>query len=628
MSKLILLLFIYPYPKTHFSFLLNQAYIVAGKCFLIDTMGNNDGRVNPGEEIEIELYAKNTGDTTAYNVKGIVSSPNPEVTIVPLISSYGNISPGDSAKGIPSYKIKVSENAKGGERIVLEFNFSWDSVYSSQWRKEFIVFGPEIGMYRYRVHDEDSDSLWESGEQAEIVITLLNTGNEPAHNIIGILRTSSPYITINDSICNFGNCDPGDTASNSLTPFIATSAFNTPIGHRAYFSLHLYTQENYNEEIKFKVILPYKGERCVNHDRGGILLTLTPFGSISFTSSNQFEGYGCQYPIGSGNNQLYYGSFAIGIEYPYVIDNYYESYPRDDKDWRREAGIYKFLFHSPLPEFDEYTLAIYNDSYGEFSKGIECIQEGFALHSLFEDDFVIIRFTLENKSKENIENLYAGLFLDWDVEDYSTNKGGVDEIRAMAYVYDSVSSIYMGSAFIDPPRHHSWLIANVSIIDNADYVWPYGGLPDSIEMKFLNGTYSFQNADSASDWSTCLSAGPFDIPIGSHISVAFVIAGGHSLSELQEAVDTAYLIWWATKVRENSKEKNKRLKFSINYKELKLFLTLPEGQLEIFNPIGQRIKKIKRNNLRINFRDFPAGIYFVRVKANKVIYKNKIMVIK
>lgn len=228
---------------------------------------------------------------------------------------------------------------------------------------------------------------------------------------------------------------------------------------------------------------------------------------------------------------------------------------------------------------------------------------------------MIIEYTLKNKGSENVESLYAGIFLDWDVgNSFTQNKGGIDESRAMAYVYDSVNSIYMGSAIIDPPRNHSWLIANVSMINNVDYVWPYEGLPDSIEMKFLNGTYSFQNADSASDWSTCLSAGPFNIPPNSWVRVIFVIAGGQSLNELQTVVDTAYNRWWATKIREKRK-RNKAFKFSINYKQMEFFLTLPQGKAEIFNSAGQKVRKIKanKNTIRVNLRDFVNGIYFIRV---------------
>jgi hypothetical protein len=548
-------------------------------------------------------------------------------------SWYGNIAVNDSALGNPYYSINVSQNVPGGYTFMLDFKFRCATGDTSTSSKEFTVYAPRMVYESYAIQDQNSNGIWDPGETVNITVTLRNDGNEDANSITGTLRSTSSYVTINDSVASFGNCSVGGTTNNSSNPFVAVSASGTPPGHQAQFIIHSVTQEGYVSEDTFTISIGSPGTGWVDHDCGNILLTVTKWGSIGYLSSAQTAGNGCQYPIGA-SNALYYGGFAIGTALPYVIDRYYESNSSDDDDWVTVDSVHMI---EPSTPFDEYSFGLYNDSGGEQVKGIECFQKGYAWSDPNADDFVILEFILRNKGTQDVTGLYAGIFLDWDIGSYTSNLGGTDASRSLAYVY--YSSTYVGSAILNPMRNDP-AIANISMINNPTYVWPYGGLPDSVEIKFLDGTYSFPSAGSADDWSTCVSAGPFDIPVGDSATVAFAIAGGTNLSNLQEHVDTAYNRYWQVNVKEAQVPPSKKpisIKTNIiRDGKLNFSLALPSAskvKIEIYNPAGQKVKQVNLGKVRnlensLNLKKLGEGVYFLNIKTEKQIFRTKILLLR
>ncbi|UCF69811.1 MAG: hypothetical protein JSW49_06295, partial [candidate division WOR-3 bacterium] len=66
-------------------------YVQAGTIIIDD--GNN-GQANPGESIQLGVYARNIGVDYANSVYGLLSTSDPYVTLVVDSSGYGNIAPG------------------------------------------------------------------------------------------------------------------------------------------------------------------------------------------------------------------------------------------------------------------------------------------------------------------------------------------------------------------------------------------------------------------------------------------------------------------------------------------------------------------------------------------------------
>lgn len=493
---------------------------------------------------------------------------------------------------------------------------------------------PFIVINNYELNDGNNNYIWEPGETAAIVITLKNYGAD-AQNISAILSTESPYVTVQDSESFFGDIPHDSTVSNSSDPYLVEASSSAPWGASVKFYLYI-TGDGYNDTLQFIEYIGVPGQDWADHNCGSIILTITRYGAIGFMNSQQTEGHGCAYGF---YQHLYYGGYAIGNSSQYVIDRYYEG-GFDDDDWvtltEPDGRVH---MQEPGPLSDEYAYAIYNDSGGEIIYDIECRQNSWAWSDSAGKDFVIMEFILTNKGSQGVSNLYSALFMDWDIEgDWDDDLGSRDATRKLAYMYDGFgkTSAVMGSAILNPPREVP--AANLTFIYHPDYVYPYGGLPDSLQIKFMDGTLSFSGTWETNDWSTCISSGPFNLNPGETIITAFVIAGGENLTKLKEAVDTAYNRYWNILAqKEHRSVKSSSVCFSVYPLIMKkdilsisysLQKKLPV-KITFYNSAGQKILVLNREGKqkeKINIRfPFPTGIYFVNFQVKNLFFKRKII---
>ena len=491
---------------------------------------------------------------------------------------------------------------------------------------------PNITLQSYNLQDAGGNGIWDPGETAYIRVTLYNSGLD-ATNVNATLRTTSQYVTIQDSTSSFGNIPQGGTANNNNDPYVVVAASNTPVGTQVTFNLYITADGGYSNTQSFTVTIGQVGQDWVSHNCGNIVLTVTKWGSIGYLGSNQTQGEGCKYPPTSASH-LFYGGFAIGTQMPYVIDRYFEANQIDDDDWKESTM--KVMMYEPYPPFAEYSVARYSDSLGEQVKGIICEQRGWAWNDANGDDFVIMEFVLTNSSNQTVSGLYAGVFMDWDIGSPTQNQGGTDNTRKMAYLY--YGSTYMGSAILNPPRTSS-LIRNLSVIDHDVYVYPYSGLPDSVEIKFLNGTYSTPSTNQPYDWSTCISTGPYDLAPNQTIRFAVAIAGGANLTQLQTHVDTAYARYWGVIAKERPITKPVFLRISptISKGEISLSYILPyntKAEINVISPSGRIVKEFSSsleangNIKKISLGELPKGIYIIKVNTPYKSLNEKVILVK
>ena len=97
--------------------------------------------------------------------------------------------------------------------------------------------------------------------------------------------------------------------------------------------------------------------------------------------------------------------------------------------------------------FDKISKATLNDSGAVEPYGVEILQ-----HTLSKttDNFIFIRYGYVNNSLAQLNNFYAGIFIDWDVlPDPFKNIGGFDETTNLVYMNGGVNSKYFGIACLN-----------------------------------------------------------------------------------------------------------------------------------------------------------------------------------
>jgi len=398
---------------------------------------------------------------------------------------------------------------------------------------------PNVVLVGYEVVGGNGNGMLDPGEDASIVCTIANVGTDIATNTIGTLRCSSGYITITDSTSTYGNMQIQDTLDNSADPYDVSVSASCPPGTNVDFDLYIACAESSWTE-NFSLIVGIQGQDYVTHDCGNIKFTVTRYGALGFMGSAQTGGSGLWYPVNT-TNHLYYGAFAVGTDLNYCVDRYYED-GTDDTDWETTVnpdGMAR-MFEPGPNNFDEYATARYDDSGHPSPKGLVCAQYSWAWDDATANDFVIMKFALINEGASTISNLYATVFMDIDFSGGASDQGSSEAARNLVWMYNSTP--YVGAAILDPPRATS--AVNLSLIDHALYVYPYSGLPDSIQIQFMDGSIQNPSSDRAYDWSVCASAGPFTIASGAAEIAAFAILGGNNLSDLQAHCDTAYNRYW------------------------------------------------------------------------------------
>ena len=213
-------------------------YIGLGSIIINDAGGN--GQVNPGETVDLGIWAKNIGNETAYNVYGLLSESDPYVILTTDSSWYGDISANDSSLSDPYYQFTVTDNCPNNDTIsfTLEFHDINDSIWT--WHPSITVYAPVLTFEQVSVvNDNNGNGILDPGEDADLIVTIENEGGATAENVTSTLITSSSYITINDSSGNFGSIDPGNTANNAADPYTVTASPSTPYGTEIDFEIEV-----------------------------------------------------------------------------------------------------------------------------------------------------------------------------------------------------------------------------------------------------------------------------------------------------------------------------------------------------------------------------------------------------
>jgi hypothetical protein len=501
---------------------------------------------------------------------------------------------------------------------------------------------PDVVYDSHTIDDSggNNNGMLDPGETVYMTVTLQNNGSSDATNTDGTLRTASAYISLLDSTADYGTIPAnGSTAQGT---FQLSASASTPPGTMVAMTVHVEANGgSYTTNCNFNVqVGQVQGEDWVTHDVGNCRLTVTRYGTIGYMASDQFQGDGFFYPYSTGSH-LFYGAFAVGNSANYCVDRYYEQGQSDDTDWETTATGMVVLSEPGPNGIDEHTTAQYDDSNHPSPQNLLCDQYGWAWDDATANDFVIMKFVLTNNSASTLSNIYGAVFMDWDIGTADQNQGGTNDSRNLTYLY--YSTPYVGVATLDPPRDSATSDANLSVIDHDVYVYPYEGLPDSVQFKFMNGTYSAATTNRAYDWSTCNSAGPFTIAPGASRVVAFAILGGDNLSDLQVNADTAYQRYWNWPgVEEQGQEE-------VIATGIHIYPVISRGQpyyvSYAFNketPVNVSVYDISgrlvtcknwgmingTGELQVDLKSAPQGIYFVQVKAGTILNTAKIIKLK
>jgi hypothetical protein len=146
-----------PYGPQPFAIVVTGALAVSAQPNVVyqtniidDSGGNNNGRVDPGETVDITVTLMNNGDMDATNATGTLRTSSPDITFIDSVASYGTIAAsGGTGQGTFQFSASVSipQGTVIPMTVYLEAN---GGAYTTNCNFQIIVGLPR---YDYVSHD-------------------------------------------------------------------------------------------------------------------------------------------------------------------------------------------------------------------------------------------------------------------------------------------------------------------------------------------------------------------------------------------------------------------------------------------------------------------------------------------
>jgi len=361
-----------------------------------------------------------------------------------------------------------------------------------------------------------------------------------------------------------------------------------------------------------------RAQNSLTHNTGNLEVTIIDDGYIGNIYSGTYGGI-----VFNGNqNAMAMSGLLFGLN----GEGYGVYFPTND--FYNEMPIAGFYPHSYFNQYANYTIALTSDP------NSKTFVETF---SNTGQDFVFIKANLFH-SYMNVEDIYPGIFADWDIGNYPTNRGGYCPSMNLFYMYDNGSSVdtsYYG-------------IMTISV--NGSPLAPYtimGMITDSVawnrwELYHYMTTTVLDTITTDADYRMYACIGPYSFPAGDTLSIVIAIVAGTSLEDLLVNAQAAIIYATHTPVEQTSIPE---LFFSLhqNYPnpfnpstEIKYSVThTSQVVVKVFDVLGRDIETLVNEEKPTGTYEvtwyaegLPSGVYFYQLKAGEFISTKKMILLK
>jgi uncharacterized repeat protein (TIGR01451 family) len=113
-------------------------YLALLDYLIDDSNGNNNGKIDPGETVNLLVTVKNNGNIQAVNIQGIISSLSPFITISSNSAAFGSLNQGETGQG--SFLIMANPATPQGQSVSVNLQLSANGgSYSNSFNLNFII---------------------------------------------------------------------------------------------------------------------------------------------------------------------------------------------------------------------------------------------------------------------------------------------------------------------------------------------------------------------------------------------------------------------------------------------------------------------------------------------------------
>lgn len=368
--------------------------------------------------------------------------------------------------------------------------------------------------------DEREDGVVMAGDTVDVWVKFMNY-LEPSLDLSVSLSSPNTAITVLDDDFYIGALGTMDTASNYYSKFRIVVSGSASANATVYLRFE-YTDASWSY-TDWEYIPLTISPNIVHMDHNLVEVSIDGIGNIG--TNNQ--GYGRRFFYDGEVNYLTNGGLLIGNSATNVSDVVPNNFGGENAHFQALAPVSRDI---PGALADLQTHAVFNDNgAGGAALGIEVTHNGYQYAHDPDRDYVIHEYKIRNTTGSTLSNVYAGLFADWDLAWYTNNFNQYDSTGRLVYCWEPFLTSFNYTA-----------IAPITLDSMHALGVPQDSFGFTTSEKWNALTSSVENANSdTTDVMMFVSQGPFNIAAGDTHTVAFVMFGGKSISELRTIADAA-----------------------------------------------------------------------------------------
>lgn len=196
-------------------------YVINQPLSLDDSVGgNNNQKADYGETFNLNLVLNNVGLAAARNIRAVLSSPEPELTILDDTEQFGDLAEGSFTRKSGAFMVQVAQKVADGKVVNCHLIVQYNDSLRYETTVPIRLQAPRIVIGSIEIDDSvggNGNGRLESGETVRIFVETRNNGSSPSGTTVGKISMDSPWITSNSPNFNLGALAPqsGNTAAFS-----------------------------------------------------------------------------------------------------------------------------------------------------------------------------------------------------------------------------------------------------------------------------------------------------------------------------------------------------------------------------------------------------------------------------
>ncbi|MGB3947847.1 MAG: S8 family serine peptidase [Bacteroidia bacterium] len=460
------------------------------------------------------------------------------------------------------------------------------------------------------------------------------------NNLTATLSTTSAFVQIVDGNITLGSIPTLGIANNNSDPYRVKILSNAPANQVVNFKItYSDPATSYTSYEFFSVVVNVD---YINITVNDVHTTIGSNGRIGYSQTSQGGGLGFNYM--NNGTILYEAGLMVGMNGSQVSDAV-RGVTVPEEDFQSIMAA-KNVSPAVFSDFD--VEGVFKDNLGANPLPINVHHRSYAWSTSPDRKYVIVEYVISNTGVTALNNLYAGVFADWDIDlaTFASNRAAFDAVNKMGYAYyTGTNGTYAGIKLLTssaPVVHYA--IDNVSggaggidmLTSGFDATEKYTSLSTSRATAGASG--------NGADVIDVVSTGPYTIGSGDSIRVAFALIAGDNLTDIQTSATNAQVKYNGIHVttnlaNEQLNAENTDLIIAPNpsTKESTIKINIVEDvfvSLNIVDVTGKKVQTITNKNYTAgnysfdcNTSSLSRGIYYCQLMCGEKKIVKKMVII-